>query len=163
MKFFSILAAALLSMIPASAMADSITEKLDGTWIETVQLENYPRTILHFSGRKLRVENMYENEITVEYAVTDEKTDEFTVSFEYRYKVKRGNGRIVEHRDAPDFLFHMENGRPILSQMAVEDDGRGLIILNEFLPEKDFIDGFTSALKHRLNDRPAPPTYMMND
>jgi hypothetical protein len=163
MKIFSILAAVILFMLPASAMADSISDKLDGTWIETVQLENYPRTILHFNGRELRVENMYDNEITVEYAVTDKKVDEFTVSFEYRYMVKRGNGCIVEYRDAPDFLFHMENGRPILSQTAIELDGRGLIILNEFLPEKDFIDGFTSALKHRLNDRPAPPTYMMND
>jgi len=156
MRLFNILAAAMFSVLPAAAMADDISGKLDGTWIETVQIENYPRVILHFDGRKLRVENMFDKEITVEYAVTDKKADEFTISFEYRYKVKRGNGQIVEHRAAPDFLFHMENGRPILSETVIELDGRGLIIMDEFLREKDFIDGFKSELKHRLNDRPIP-------
>ncbi len=156
MKFSSIALAAVLCMLPTTAMADAVSDKLDGTWIETVQFENSPRTILHFNGGELRVENMYGKEITVEYAVTDKKADEFTINFEYRYKVKRGNGRIVERRDAPDFLFHIENGRPILSQTAIELDGRGLIILGEFLREEDFADGFKSELKQRLNDRPAP-------
>jgi len=156
MRLFSILAAAMFSVLPAVAMADDISDKLDGTWIETVQIENYPRIVLHFNGRNLRVENMFDKEVTVEYAVTDKKAGEFTISFEYRYKVRRGNGQIVERRAAPGFLFHMENGRPILSETVIELDGRGLIIMDEFLREKDFIDGFKSELKHRLNDRPIP-------
>ncbi|MBO4793776.1 MAG: hypothetical protein J5556_04325, partial [Deltaproteobacteria bacterium] len=82
--------------------------------------------------------------------------DGFCISFEYSYKVKRGNGRIVERKATPEFLFHVENGRPILSQKEFEYDGRGPILLEEFLREEDFVDGFRSELKHRMNDRPAP-------
>ena len=156
MKLHSILGAALLSALPMAAMADDISDKLDGTWIETVQIANYPRTVLHFKGRTLKIENMFGKEITVEYAVTEKNNKEFTVSFEYRHKVKRGNGRIVEYRESPDFLYHIENGRPVLSQTAMELDGRGLIIMNEFLQEKAFADGFKSELKHKLNDHPIP-------
>ncbi len=160
MKFFSLAFAAALCMLPATAAADAVSDKLDGTWIETVTFENYPRTILHFNGRELRVENMYGKEIRVGYRATDMKDGEFSVSFEYSYTVKRGNGRIVEHRDRPEFLFHVENGRPILSQTVIELDGRGLIILNEFLREQDFVDGFMSERRHRLNDRPIPSMMM---
>ncbi len=160
MKIFRLALAAALCMLPATAMADAVSDKLDGTWIETVKFENYPRTVLHFNGPELRVENMYGKEIRVEYRTTDMKDGEFTVSFEYSYTVRRGNGRIVRHTDAPEFLFHTEDGRPILSQTALELDGRGLIILGEFLREKDFVDGFRSERRHRLNDRPIPPMTM---
>ena len=156
MKLFSILAAAALFLPHLTAMADDAGGRLDGTWIETVRFENHPRTVLHFSGREVRVENMYDREITAGYAVTEKNADEFTVSFEHRYTVRRGNGRVVERRDVHEFLYHVENGRPILSQTAIELDGRGLIILEEFLREEDFTDGFTSGLRRRLNGRPAP-------
>jgi len=108
MKFFSILAAALFFILPLSAMAGSVSSKLDGTWIETEQVKGNPRTILHFEGRKLRFENLFDQSATVKYRVTEKNADGFVISFEYRYKVKRGNGRIVERREIPEFLFHVE-------------------------------------------------------
>ena len=57
----------------------------------------------------------------------------------------------------PEFLFHVENGRPILSTTAIELDGRGLIILDEYLRKEDFADGFESELRKQLNNRPVPP------
>ena len=156
MKMFCMVAAILFSVVPVAAMADDVSDKLDGTWIETRQIRDYPRTVLHFNGRKLRVENMFDKEISVEYTVTEKKADGFSISFEYRHKVKRGNGRIVEHREMPEFLFHVENGRPILSTTAIELDGRGLIILDEYLRREDFVDGFESELRKQLNNRPAP-------
>ena len=156
MKLFSVLAAVLFAMLPLSAMADSVSDRLDGTWIETEQINDYPRTVLHFKGRKLRFENLFGQSATVEYRVTEKNANDFIVTFEYSYKVKRGNGRIVEHRMMPEFLFHVENGRPILSEKEFEYDGRGPIIMNEFLREEDFVDGFKSELKHKLNDRPVP-------
>ena len=156
MKLFSILAAVLFAMLPFPAMADSVSDRLDGTWIETEQIKDYPRTVLHFEGRKLRFEHLFGQSATVEYRVTEKNANDFIVTFEYSYKVKRGNGRIVERRETPEFLFHVENGRPILSEKEFEYDGRGPIIMNEFLREEDFVDGFKSELKHKLNDRPVP-------
>ena len=149
MNILGMLAAAFITLTPVS-------DKLDGTWVETVKIKDYPRTILHFKGEELRFENMYDSSATVRYRVTEKKADSFTVTFEYRHKVRRGNGRIVEFREAPEFLFHVENGRPILSEKEFEYDGRGPIIMREFLRKEDFIDGFISELKHRLNDRPIP-------
>ncbi|MBR5998243.1 MAG: hypothetical protein IK027_03965 [Deltaproteobacteria bacterium] len=157
MKFFCMVIAALFSIMPVAARADDISDKLDGTWIETRQIKDCRRTVLHFNGRNLRVENMFDKEISVEYTITEKKADEFSISFEYRHKVKRGNGRIVEYREAPEFLFHVENGRPILSQMVIEFDGRGLIVWNEYLRKENFADGFESELRKKLNNRPAPP------
>ena len=156
MKLFSIFAAALFSVFPLSAMAGFVSSKLNGTWIETEQVKGNPRTVLHFEGRKLRFENLFDQSAIVEYRVTEKNANDFSISFEYSYKVKRGNGRIVERTATPEFLFHVENGRPILSQKEFEYDGRGPILLGEFLREEDFIDGFRSELKHRLNDRPIP-------
>ena len=157
MKFFCMVAAALFSIMPVVATAGDVSDKLDGTWIETRQIKDYPRTILHFKGRKLRVENMFDKEISVEYTVTEKKADEFSISFEYRHIVRRGNGRIVEHRERPDFLFHVENGRPILSETVIELDGRGLIVMGEYLRKEDFSDGFESEMRKQLNNRPCPP------
>ena len=157
MKFFCMIAAALLSMLPTVAMADEVSDKLDGTWIQTRQIEDFPRTVLHFSGRTIRAEHMFGKEVVAEYNVTEKKADEFSINFEYRHMVKRGNGRIVEHRERPDFLFHVENGRPILAETVIELDGRGLIILGEYLRKEDFSDGFESDLRKSLNNRPYPP------
>lgn len=157
MKLMPALAAAIIALLPAAAMADAISSRLEGTWIETRQFEGSPRTKLHFRGRKLRFENMYGTSATVEYKVTEKKDDTFSISFEYRHKVRRGNGRIVEHREAPEFLYHVENGRPILSETVIELDGRGLVIFGEYLREEDFADGFESELRKTLNNRPFPP------
>ena len=163
MRLLRTLAAVLLPLIPAVALAGSAAGRLEGTWIETEQIKDYPRTVLHFKGDTVRFENMYDKAATVRYKVEKEKDGSFTVSFEYRYKVKQGNGRIVERREMPEFLYHVENGRPILSQKEFEYDGRGPILLGEFLREEDFVDGFRSELKHMMNDRPAPPMTMMRE
>ncbi len=157
MKLASALAAALIALLPAAALADSVSRRLEGTWIETKQFKNYPRTVLHFKGRKLSFENMYDKPATVEYNVTEKKGDTFSISFEYRYNVKRGNGRIVERVERPEFLYHVENGRPILSEKEFEYDGRGPILMSEYLREEDFTDGFESELKKKMNNRPFPP------
>ena len=162
MKVFCMVAAVLFSMAPVAAMADEVSDKLDGTWIETRQIRDYPRTVLHFNGRKLHAENMFDKEISVEYRVSEKKADEFSISFEYRHMVKRGNGRIVEHREMPEFLFHVENDRPILSETVIELDGRGLIIWREFLREENFVDGFESELRKKLNNSKPVPTTMNN-
>ena len=160
MKLYSAIVSILLSLLPASALAIDVASCLEGTWVETVQYKEYPRTILHFKGNTLRFENMFGATATVEYKVTEKKADEFSITFEYRYKVKRGNGRIVERCERPDFLFHMENGRPILSETAIELDGRGLVIPGEILRTDDFVDGFQSELSRKLNSRKPMPTMM---
>ena len=157
MKLFSITAAALLSMLPLAAFAGSLSGRLEGTWIETEQVKGNPRVILSFKGNEVHFENMYDASATVPYSVTREKDGAFTITFEYRYKVRRGNGRIVERCERPELLYHVENGRPILSEKEFEYDGRGPIIMSEYLREEDFVDGFISVLKHKLNARPAPP------
>jgi len=158
MKLYNFLVAGLLFILPLPAVADDITEKLDGTWIETEQImDDYPRTILNFKEKGLHFENMYGTSATVEYKATEKKADEFTISFEFRYKVKQGNGRIVERCERPELLFHEENGRPVISEKGFEFDGRGPIIMREYLRKEDFIDGFTSELKYKLNDRSIPP------
>ena len=42
--------------------------------------------------------------------------------------------------------------------MGFEFDGRGIVVLEELLPEDRLVDGFKSKLAHRLNDRPAGST-----
>ena len=55
MRFFHILAAVLLPLIPAAALAGgSAGARLDGTWIQTEKTEGYPRTVLRFKGDTLR-------------------------------------------------------------------------------------------------------------
>ena len=149
MNIFGALAAAFLSLAPVSG-------RLEGTWIETTQVRETPRAVMHFKGRKLRFENMFDDSGTVKYKVTEKHGGEFCISFEHRHNVRRANGNIVERVEEPEFLYHVENGRPILSEKGFEYDGRGPIIMSEYLREEDFIDGFRSELKHRLNDRPTP-------
>ena len=170
MKTFTMIAAALFSMIhgasPADEMSaqqpvDDVSAKLKGTWIQTVQFRDSPRALLTFEGKNVRFENLSAKSGSAEYKVTKKNDDGFSITFEYSYKVKRGNGHIVEYTDRPELFFHVENGRPILSEMIFECDGRGQIIMNEYLRRDDFVDGFRSELCHKLNDRPAVPTMMM--
>ena len=57
-----------------------------------------------------------------------------------------------------ELLYHEEDGLPIISVMGFEFDGRGIVVLEELLPEDRLVDGFKSKLAHRLNDRPAGST-----
>ena len=161
MKKASLLATALLAVLPAFANADAISDRLEGTWTETRQYKDYPRAVLHFEGQNLRLEHVFDEDVTVEYKVTEQKDDDdFTITFEYWHKVKRGNGRIIDRRESRDYRYHVENGRPILSEMVFEYDGRGLIVFGEFLRKENFTDGFESELKKKLNNREAVPAMM---
>ncbi len=161
MKKASLLATALLAALPAFANADAISDRLEGTWTETKQYKDYPRAVLHFEGQNLRLEHVFDEDVTVEYKVTEQKDDDdFSITFEYWHKVKRGNGRIIDRRESRDYRYHVENGRPILSEMVFEYDGRGLIVFGEFLRKENFTDGFESELKKKLNSTKPVPTMM---
>ncbi|MBQ7528953.1 hypothetical protein IJT10_03505, partial [bacterium] len=81
-----------------------------------------------------------------------------TISFEYTHNVKRANDRIVERTEYVDLLYHTEDGRPILSEKGFEHDGRGFIIMGEYLrQDKDFVDGFEYKLKKKLNSTEPVP------
>ena len=161
MKKASLLATALLAALPAFANADAISDRLEGTWTETRQYKDYPRAVLHFEGQNLRLEHVFDEDVTVEYKVTEQKDDDdFSITFEYWHKVKRGNGRIIDRKESRDYRYHVENGCPILSEMVFEYDGRGLIVFGEFLRKENFTDGFESELKKKLNNREAVPTMM---
>ncbi|MBO4317353.1 MAG: hypothetical protein J5855_03630 [Mailhella sp.] len=142
-------AAALLSLAPVSG-------KLDGTWIETVQAGDAPRAVLHFEGKKLRFENLYGAGGTAEYKVIEKRAGSIRIRFEFSYEITKPSGRVVTHEAAPEFLYHEEDGKPVLSEMGFEYDGRGQVVLSEYLREDDLTDGFRSELCRRLNDRPAP-------
>ncbi len=163
MSFLKTLFAMLLSVLPFCTQADAVSDKLEGTWVETRQFKDYPRPVLTFSGKKLHIEHMFDEPVTVEYKVTEQKADEFTITFEFWHKVKRGNGRIIDRREGRDIRYHVEGGRPILSEMVFEYDGRGLIVFGEFLRKDDFIDGFESELRKSLNNREAPSMVKMGE
>ena len=143
-----------------SCAAGSAGGRLDGVWMETEQFGNHPRTVLHFKGKTLRFENLFGASDTVEYRVKEKDDDGVTIGIEYTHMVKKPGGRMVERTERREFLLHLENGRPILSEKEFEADGRGPIIMSEYLRKEDFVDGFRSERKRRLNDRPAAPTMM---
>ena len=137
-----------------------MSTKLNGEWVNTVKYSNNSRSILRFEGQKVHFENLFGRSGSSEYQVTEKRADSFCIKFEYSYKVKRGNGNMVEYTDQPEFIFHIENGRPILSEQMFEADGRGLIIMSEYLRKEDFTDGFESELSHKLNSQIAVPTVV---
>ena len=147
MNYIWTLLIAMLSLSPYSS-------KLCGTWAETEQYKDCPRTVLHFKGHNLRFENMFGESSSVKYKVIEKKKDGFVIGFEYTHNVTRPSGTVVERTESPELFYHVENGRPILSEMVFEHDGRGDIIMSEYLREQDFVDGFVSELKKKLNDRP---------
>lgn len=164
MKIIEAFLAMILSIFPIFASGDAISDRLEGTWTETKQYKDYPRTVLHFEGKNLRMEHVFDEAATVEYKVIEQKdADDFTISFEYWHKVKRANGRIIDRRESRDYRYHVENGRPILSEMVFEYDGRGLIVFGEFLRKDNFIDGFESELRKTLNNRGSAPTIIMRE
>lgn len=159
----ALLAALSLVALPACTStpgaADTSGHGLDGTWIQTEQIKDFPKTELHFKGKKLRFKNLFGASATVEYQVREKNADGTIIFIEYVHKVKRGE-RVIERRDMRELLLHVEDGRPILSETEIEFDGRGPIILREFLRKEDFIEGFQSGRKRRLNGAPSIPTMM---
>ena len=122
--------------------------------------KDHPRTTLTFEGKTVRFEKFNGNSGSAEYKIIEKKPDSFRIKFEFSYKVDKGYGHIIEFTDSPELMFHVENGRAILSEMMFECDGRGLIIMGEYLRKEDFVDGFHSELSHQLNDREPVPTVM---
>ncbi len=158
MKLFGMLACAALALAPAGVPAAGAHARLEGTWMETKPLRDHPRGVMHFKDGKVRLENVfYQTPLEVEYKIVREEGETFALVFEWRHKVKRGNGRIVDSRDVMELRWHVEDGRPVLSEEVVELDGRGLMIWREFLRREDFADGFESKFKRRLDaSDPAP-------
>ncbi len=159
MKLFSLLACCALAAAPACACAGEAGARLEGVWMETAPLQGHPRGVMHFKDGKVRLENVFSSTpLELAYSIAGRSGEEFAVSFEYSRKVKRGNGRIVDSRDCMALRYHVEDGRPVLSEEVIELDGRGLLIWKEFLRREDFADGFESKLKRGLNARVPAPT-----
>lgn len=165
MKILAALTAAAAALA-GTACADTGNEaalaRLSGTWIETVQYnKDLPRTELEFSGGRVTLSNYYAEPITEDVQISKAAPDlsSFHVSYVHRYKVKKPNGRIVEYTDQPDILYHEENGRPILSIMIFEYDGRGEIVGSEYIRKEDFTDGFESDLRKKRNRRTGSSMY----
>ena len=159
----ALLAALCLVVLPACSStldaADTSGHGLDGTWIQTEQMGDLPRANLHFKGKNLRFKNLFGASATIEYQVREQNADGTIIFIEYSHKVKRGE-RVIERREMRELLLHVEDGRPILSETEIEFDGRGPIILREFLRKQDFIEGFQSERKRTLNGAPSIPTMM---
>ncbi|MBQ8706990.1 MAG: hypothetical protein IJ523_02745 [Succinivibrionaceae bacterium] len=160
-KLIKVTAASLLYLLPLASCAEIPQDKqLEGTWIETEAIGDYPRTVLHFENSRLRIENMYDKTVVTDYAIRDIQGEEFAVSYEFIHKVKRANGRIIDRKEQGVLFFHTQDGLSILSQDVFEYDGRGRIFFGEFLKKDDFRDGFVSDMKKRLNSAPAVSTMM---
>ena len=162
-RIFKTTLTVVLPFLSVGVSADPLQDKLAGTWVETIQFKDYPLVVLHFEGSKVKVENMYDKTFTVEYKISDVEKDQFLVSFEYTHKEKRGNGRIIDRTERPEFLFHMEDGVPILSDYLFEYDGRGLILGDEYLKKENYRKGFESRLKVKLDNQKPVPTYIENE
>ncbi len=160
MRKTGLLAAVLLAALPVFAHADAFSDRLDGTWIQTIQIKDSPRAVLHFDGQKLHFENLYATAATVEYKVIEQGKKDFVINFEYHHQVERGKGRFIDATETRDIRYHVENGLPILSERVYELDGRGEIVWKEYLRKENFTDGFESELRKKLNNREAVPTMM---
>ena len=159
MKPFRTLAMSLLCLLPMLAEGGAMDEKLEGTWIETEQFGNFPRTVLRFRDGSVSFDTPSGEHVTAPYKIGKSDRDGFSVSYEYRHMVKRGNGRIIERREFEDLYYHVEDGKPVLSEDIFEADGRGRIFGGEFLREGDFVEGFESRMKKRLNSTKPVKTY----
>ena len=159
MKLMRVFACALLSLAPLAAGAETMCGKLEGTWVETRPVQGSARTTLHFEGDTVRIGNVYKTPVTVRYSTT-QKHNGCEVTAQYRHKVTRGNGCVVDRTDIFEFLLHEEDGVAILSETVFEYDGRGLLIFREFLREDRFTDGFESRLSKKLRNTVPAKTVM---
>ncbi|WP_274969058.1 hypothetical protein [Succinimonas amylolytica] len=150
-----------LAFIPGITRgADSFSERLEGTWAETFQYKDSPRMLLLFRGKEVTLRNFFKNDVTTDYRISEVSQEGFTVYFEFTHKVKRGNGRIIDRREIFEYLYHTDQGHPMLSSRDFEYDGRGPIILTEFMRENELIDGYESEMRKTLNYRDPVPTYV---
>ncbi|MEE1412121.1 MAG: hypothetical protein U0J83_08915 [Bulleidia sp.] len=75
----------------------------------------------------------------------------------YSYTIKEDGNQTHIQYGVEDILYHEEEGIPILSKTIMEYDGRGLIILEEYVKERDEGKISISQLKQKRNDvKPVP-------
>ncbi len=75
----------------------------------------------------------------------------------YSYKILDDAREIHIQYGVEDILYHEEDGIPILSKTIMEYDGRGLIVLEEYVKEQDEGKISISQLKQSRNDvKPVP-------
>lgn len=81
----------------------------------------------------------------------------------YSYKILDDAREIHIQYGVEDILYHEEDGIPILSKTIMEYDGRGLIILEEYVKEQDEGKISISQLKQKRNDvKPVPMAMEVN-
>lgn len=165
MKFLPSFTAALIAVFTSGCFSGTGEGKFSGTWLCTHKFSDYPRCSLKFrNNQEIFVENVLDEPFTVKYKKVEndyshlDLTNSEKIEFEHEYKDTRPNGNIVDRTLNMGLLYHEEDGLPIISVMGFEFDGRGIIVLEELLPEDRLVDGFKSKLAHRLNDRPAGST-----
>lgn len=82
----------------------------------------------------------------------------------YSYKILDDAREIHIQYGVEDILYHEEDGIPILSKTIMEYDGRGLIILEEYVKEQDEGKISISQLKQKRNDiKPVPMAMEVNE
>ena len=140
MNKLTLITAAMLTILPAAGLAGEPDDLLKGIWIDTVSYKDMPRTELHFGDNStVKIVNL-------------EK-------FQYSHQVVKPNGREVKFTEYFELLYHEDDGFPVLSQEIMEFDGRGIIIMTEYMKKDALIDNFSSALKKRLNGRKPVSSY----
>ncbi|MCF0254234.1 MAG: hypothetical protein HUK26_07885 [Duodenibacillus sp.] len=175
MPFARAAAAALSSLIAIASPAQELGPEqargahrlLAGEWVQAGGRD--PGAFLAFDGEgRVRGSALWEDggwracEISGEHAPG---RGDFTVVISWTAKVRRGNGRVIDRVWRESYLHHTDTAGgkavPVLSELAVEHDGRGLIVLREYV-RKDRLPpdpaAFSSELRRKLNGAPRVPT-----
>ena len=156
----AIIIATIMSLFSPALYASHYNDLLEGNWVVTsIYNKEIPRAELHFKGNQVEIVNVEEKPITTEYTIKDIQLTKFVVNFEYSHDVTRGNGRVVTYTEHYDLLFHIDGGHFILSNQGFEYDGRGPIIMEEYMKKEELIDGYQSELSQKLNNHKPVPTY----
>ena len=160
MNKLTLITAAMLTILPAAGLAGEPDDLLKGIWIDTVSYKDMPRTELHFGDNStIKIVNLEKDPVTVTYTVDDLIDNQYRVKFQYSHQVVKPNGREVTFTEYFELLYHEDDGFPVLSQEIMEFDGRGIIIMTEYMKKDALIDNFSSALKKRLNGRKPVSSY----
>lgn len=135
--------------------------KVDGTWKAVGRLASYNKVLTIKDG-------------VIEYSAfgTENRRDEFKLTECAGYKNITEEVMYIsiagKSRD-DDVIIHAEehNGHliSIVSFMTMEYDGRGLIVISEYVHEDDYqyvSENFTSNIYHFCNDREATPMMKMD-
>lgn len=151
-------AAALLSTLGFTCGQEPCREKLQGTWILSYHMNNFPpRPALEFKDGMVTITHTKEDPVTVNYKISSAGKDTFTISWEYTYPYVKANGNTVDLEQWVEIIYHEENGRPVLSEKTFEHDGRGDIICTEYLRQETFQEGFLSELAMKMNSKDPGP------